>query len=201
MKRIVLVVEPVSEVAQKYKKGKNHRLFIETCRINEFDGKKVERKMIFNRYSKDILCKTTKYLTQCSQKRNIHQCLINFKSNDHVRRRVVVTGIGTVSPVGCDTNTAWTNILNGYCGIKSLNDPVYNSLPCRIAAKIDENHIKLEENFSKTELRSIAPSTTYALIAGNFDAFLMKNSFLQLINVVLCCSKRSAKNGELGATK
>lgn len=40
MKHIVLFIEFVSEVAQKYKKGKNHILFIETCPINEFIRKK-----------------------------------------------------------------------------------------------------------------------------------------------------------------
>lgn len=124
--------------------------------------------MIAHSYLDDCLYKTLK---QFLHKRKIHQCLTNFQSNveKNTRRRIVVTGMGVVSPIGCSTKTAWANILNGYCGIKSLNDPVYKSLPCTIAAKIDDKDLKIEEQFSKTELRSIAPSTLYALIAGNFE--------------------------------
>lgn len=85
------------------------------------------------------------------------------------RRRVVVTGIGLVSPIGCTVKSAWQNILNGYCGIKALQNPKYDSLPCKIAAQIDADEIKLHDHFSKTELRSIAPATSYALIAGSFQ--------------------------------
>lgn len=120
---------------------------------------------------RNFLHKTLKYSTQFSQQRYIRHCSINSQSNGQTiadRRRVVVTGIGVISPVGCDVKSAWSNILNGYCGIKSLSDQMYKTLPCQIAAKIDENNIKLQEHFSKTELRSIAPSTAYALIAGNY---------------------------------
>lgn len=86
--------------------------------------------------------------------------------NGPTKRRVVVTGLGVVSPVGCNVQTAWKNILSGFCGIKQLNDPVYQSLPCKIAAKIPEEDLKLDEHFSKSDLRALAPATAYALIAG-----------------------------------
>lgn len=71
------------------------------------------------------------------------------------KRRVVVTGLGVVSPVGCNIKTAWSNILSGFCGIKQLTEPVYQSLPCKIAAKITNEDLKLDEHFSKSELRAI----------------------------------------------
>lgn len=86
---------------------------------------------------------------------------------DAPRRRVVVTGLGVVSPVGCNVKLAWENIINGYCGIKTLNDPTFESLPCKIAAKIGEQHLNLDDHFPKSELRSISSATAYALIAGN----------------------------------
>lgn len=82
------------------------------------------------------------------------------------RRRVVVTGCGVVSPVGCSVDVAWTNILNGFCGIKKLTDDAYSTLPCKIAAKILQDDLKLDEHFTKSELRALAPATAYALIAG-----------------------------------
>ena len=35
-------------------------------------------------------------------------------------KRVVVTGIGVVSPVGNSRETAWQNILEGNCGVDKM---------------------------------------------------------------------------------
>ena len=35
----------------------------------------------------------------------------------HEFRRVVVTGLGIVSPLGCDMDTAWRNLISGFNGI------------------------------------------------------------------------------------
>jgi len=35
-------------------------------------------------------------------------------------RRVVVTGLGVVSPIGNDLETVWSNLLNGYSGIGEI---------------------------------------------------------------------------------
>lgn len=96
-----------------------------------------------------------------------YQSIGNESDQYEQRRRVVVTGVGVVSPIGCDTATAWNNILNGYCGIKSLDDQQYESLPCKIAAKISDEDLKLSAHFSKSELRSLAKTSAYALIAGS----------------------------------
>lgn len=125
-------------------------------------------------YRKFVI-KTSQNTFKFLQKRCIRQCAsidpldIHSQSQISARRRVVVTGVGIVSPVGCDTKSAWTNILKGYCGIQTLNDSQYESLPCRIAAKINDNDLKLHESFSKTEIRSIATASLYALIAGSSE--------------------------------
>jgi 3-oxoacyl-[acyl-carrier-protein] synthase II len=41
------------------------------------------------------------------------------RSPDHTRR-VVVTGLGVVSPVGNDKDTAWTNLVEGHSGLAEL---------------------------------------------------------------------------------
>lgn len=92
------------------------------------------------------------------------------------RRRVVVTGIGVVSPIGCSTETAWQSILNKTCGIKQLSAG-YETLPCKIAAKIDENELKLSERFSKSDLRALSPATAYAMIAGKLKAFRVQKLY------------------------
>ena len=35
-------------------------------------------------------------------------------------RRVVVTGLGVISPVGNDKDTAWSNLVNGVSGLKPI---------------------------------------------------------------------------------
>lgn len=100
------------------------------------------------------------------QVHRIRECRKYSQSNTN-RRRVVVTGVGVVSPIGCNVQLAWKNLLSGYCGVKALKDSKYDSLPCKIAATITEDEIKLQDHFSKSELRSIAPATAYALIAGS----------------------------------
>lgn len=83
-----------------------------------------------------------------------------------MHRRVVVTGLGVISPIGNNVKEAWKNIITGKCGISKL-DSKYENLPCRIAGTIMEKgeQLKLENYFSKSELRSISPATAYALLA------------------------------------
>jgi len=38
----------------------------------------------------------------------------------HTERRVVVTGIGVVSPLGNDLDTLWKNLVAGKCGIQRI---------------------------------------------------------------------------------
>lgn len=95
---------------------------------------------------------------------------------------MVVTGVGVISPVGQNSEIAWKNILNSVCGIKKLQDPAYETLPCKIAAKIDDEELKLSEQFSKSELRSLAPATAYALLAGNNYTVFKQFYFSYLLN-------------------
>jgi 3-oxoacyl-[acyl-carrier-protein] synthase II len=84
----------------------------------------------------------------------------------HPRRRVVVTGLGIVSPLGTGTELAWRNLLNGSCGIVPLKNEHYSKLPCKIAGMIPlENNIVLKDALSKSNLKSMAPATCLALAA------------------------------------
>ena len=52
--------------------------------------------------------------------------------------RVVVTGMGVVSPVGNDLDTFWTNLKNGVCGIERIDDPQADLLPAKVWAKVKD---------------------------------------------------------------
>ena len=44
-------------------------------------------------------------------------------------RRVVITGLGVISPVGNDIQTFWDSLRNGVCGIESITDFPTDELP------------------------------------------------------------------------
>ncbi len=53
-------------------------------------------------------------------------------------RRVVVTGVGLVTPVGPNASLSWTNIINSKSGIKAIPETLFpvDDLMCKIAAYI-----------------------------------------------------------------
>jgi 3-oxoacyl-[acyl-carrier-protein] synthase II len=51
-------------------------------------------------------------------------------------RRVVVTGIGSVNPLGADIETSWRNLLDGKSGADTISRFDAVELPCRIACPV-----------------------------------------------------------------
>ena len=51
-------------------------------------------------------------------------------------RRVVVTGMGIVGPLGCGVDVTWKNILDGKSGAKKIETFEVGDLPCKIACII-----------------------------------------------------------------
>lgn len=51
-------------------------------------------------------------------------------------RRVVVTGVGAVTPVGCDAETSWRNIIAGKSGIEAIRHFDASDISCRVAGVI-----------------------------------------------------------------
>jgi len=51
-------------------------------------------------------------------------------------RRVVVTGLGIVSPLGCGVDVTWKNILDGKSGARRIDTFEVEDLPCKIACVI-----------------------------------------------------------------
>lgn len=53
-------------------------------------------------------------------------------------RRVVITGIGVVSPIGTGIEKFWTNLLAGQSGIEKISLFDASSFPCQIAAEVKD---------------------------------------------------------------
>ncbi|HLT54835.1 MAG TPA: beta-ketoacyl synthase N-terminal-like domain-containing protein, partial [Bacillota bacterium] len=55
-----------------------------------------------------------------------------------MKRRVVITGAGVVSPLGHDVESFWDNIKKGQSGIKCLNADEYKDINTKIAGIIED---------------------------------------------------------------
>lgn len=54
------------------------------------------------------------------------------------KKRVVITGLGAVTPVGTDVETAWENIKKGVSGIGRLTRIDPELFPAKVAAEIND---------------------------------------------------------------
>jgi 3-oxoacyl-[acyl-carrier-protein] synthase II len=83
------------------------------------------------------------------------------------KRRVVITGLGIVSPVGNDVATAWRNILAGNSGIGPVTHFDASTFPTRIAGEVrDFDPAKF---VAPKDVKKMDPFSHYG-IAGSIDA-------------------------------
>ena len=87
-------------------------------------------------------------------------------STQSSRRRVVITGLGSVNPLGVNVTSSWTNLLNGAIGVRQLDDERYEQIPCKIAASIPKGDLKMAEHFSASELKTLSSNSQLALLAA-----------------------------------
>jgi len=78
-------------------------------------------------------------------------------------QRVVVTGLGTTSPVGGDMPTTWAALLAGTSGAVALTDEWAEELPARIAARVA---VEPSEVLERVKARRLDRSGQFALIAA-----------------------------------
>lgn len=55
-----------------------------------------------------------------------------------MERRVVVTGLGVVSPVGNDVQTYWNSLISGKCGIDTIKSFPVDDLPAKVAGEVKD---------------------------------------------------------------
>ena len=89
-------------------------------------------------------------------------------------RRVVITGMGVVSPVGNDLETTWNNFINGVCGIAPITSFDTTDLPVKIAgelkdfdpiaAGVDKGFVKRNDRFAVYAMAAAAQA-----MKGNED--------------------------------
>ncbi|MGC9120816.1 MAG: beta-ketoacyl-ACP synthase II [Sulfurihydrogenibium sp.] len=97
-------------------------------------------------------------------------------------RRVVVTGLGAVTPIGNNVKDFWTNLINGVSGIDVIKrfDPVAIGLPVIIAGEV--KNLNPEEFLDSKELKRMSDFVKFAVIAAK-EA--IKDSGLELDKIDL----------------
>ena len=79
-------------------------------------------------------------------------------------RRVAVTGLGVLSPVGNDPKTFFANLMAGKSGIKRMETEFVDSLDCKIAAYI--NDYEPLDHFVKNKAATMDRVTQFAVSAS-----------------------------------
>jgi 3-oxoacyl-[acyl-carrier-protein] synthase II len=86
-------------------------------------------------------------------------------------RRVVVTGMGIVSPLGCGIEPTWANILASRSGAKRIDDFQVDDIACQIAHRIPlgsyaDGKFNPDEWMDTKEQRKVDPFIVYAMAAA-----------------------------------
>ena len=79
-------------------------------------------------------------------------------------RRVAITGMGVVSPIGIGLQTFWQSIKEGVCGIAPITRFDASTLPCRIAGEI--KNYKAVDFLDHRIVQRTAVFTQFAMIAA-----------------------------------
>ncbi|RUM31855.1 MAG: beta-ketoacyl-[acyl-carrier-protein] synthase II, partial [Aquifex sp.] len=82
-----------------------------------------------------------------------------------MKRRVVITGIGAVTPIGTGVKKFWENLVKGVSGvdyIKSFNPDDYG-IPVKIAAEVKD--FNPEEFMDKKDARKASRFVQFAIAA------------------------------------
>ena len=81
-------------------------------------------------------------------------------------RRVVVTGLGTINPLGNTVEASWNSLINSKSGVSKITKFEVEDYPCKIAGTIDDSNIN-DNIVSSRDQRKIDRFITLGLIAAN----------------------------------
>jgi 3-oxoacyl-[acyl-carrier-protein] synthase II len=81
------------------------------------------------------------------------------------RRRVVVTGLGCISPVGNTVSQAWATLLAGQSGIGTISKFDASAMACKIAGEV--KNFELESYISAKEARTMDTFIHYGVAAAH----------------------------------
>lgn len=80
------------------------------------------------------------------------------------KRRVVITGLGTVNPIGNNADEFYDALIEGRSGIATLEGWPTENIPSKIAGQV--KNLRIEDHFDAKEIRRTARFTQLAIIAA-----------------------------------
>ena len=81
-----------------------------------------------------------------------------------MKRRVVITGLGTVNPIGNDVQSMWNSIQNNVCGIDSIQAFDTSEYKVKLAAEVKD--LDVDAYFTKREVQFNDRFTMFARVAA-----------------------------------
>ena len=81
-----------------------------------------------------------------------------------MERRVVITGLGAITPIGNDVNSFWNGIKEGKCGIDKITKFDTTDFKVKLAAEVKEYNP--EDYFERREAKRLDMFSQYAMIAS-----------------------------------
>ena len=113
-----------------------------------------------------------------------------------MKRRVVVTGIGLVTPLGIGTEQTWSALLNGQSGVGPITRFDASDQASQIAAEV--KGFNPEDWFEKKQAKNLDAFVQYAVAAADIA---WKNSGLSITDEATCFKlSRTDLLRELGLT-
>ncbi|MGD9474546.1 MAG: beta-ketoacyl-ACP synthase II [Eubacteriaceae bacterium] len=95
-----------------------------------------------------------------------------------MKRRVVITGLGAVTPIGSNVDTYWKNLQAGSCGIKTIENFDTSDLKVTVAAQVDgfdpldyikKNEVRKNDLFTQYGIAAAAQAVADSGIADKID--------------------------------
>ena len=93
-------------------------------------------------------------------------------------RRVVVTGLGAITPVGNNVNEFWDGIVNGKCGIDQITLFDTENFKVKLAGEV--KNFNVEDHFDRREAKRLDRFSHFAIVAARE---LMKDSKLDVNSI------------------
>lgn len=87
-------------------------------------------------------------------------------------RRVVVTGLGMLTPLGCGVDATWANALAGMSGARKVTEFEVDDLPAKIACRLpfgdgSNGTYNADDWMEPKEQRKVDPFIVYGMAAAD----------------------------------
>ena len=80
------------------------------------------------------------------------------------KKRVVVTGLGCLTPIGCNKDDFWKSLLEAKSGAKTIDFLDVDKLPVKFSASVKD--FQSDEYFDKKDLKKMDLFMQYGMAAG-----------------------------------